>query len=98
MNWQMVLKKKYYDDYEGTWGWQDAFSKWGFGDNLDSEFETDAVQHFLEELGYEVGRVDTSIHNVYIGHVSKGEELIFDHSKTSYGKPPVEVQETDPEL
>jgi len=47
------------------WTWQDAFSKWGFGDG-DGWNGTHLVKDFIESLGYEVECDGWGIHNYLI--------------------------------
>jgi hypothetical protein len=84
MNWKDIIKtnggqlnKKHYTMQNPDW--MDAFSKFGFGDNLESSDKTDIVVAFIEsqtpntsvrnyheEVKYVVEIMQTSIHNDYI--------------------------------
>lgn len=81
-----ILGEKYH--------WSDAFNKFGFGDTLDSGNETNKVHEFLVNLGYEVSITLTSVHNDYINHVSKGDEVIYSKNKGSVEQ----IKENDSEL
>ena len=59
MSWKNILK------YDDNYTWDEAFSKFGFGDGRNKDL-TDVVVKFIEGLGYEVGITSTGPHNDYI--------------------------------
>ncbi len=60
-----------------TWEWEDAFSKFGFGDG-DSWNGTHEVQGEIESLGYKVECDSWGIHNYMIFDIKKdGKSILF---------------------
>jgi len=66
--------------YIQQWTWQEAFSKFGFGDG-DAWIGTYLVANFLSDEGYEVDYDRWGIHNTVISKLSKnGISLLPDRS------------------
>ena len=64
-----------------TWEWEDAFSKFGFGDG-DGWNGTHEVEGEIESLGYEVVTDTWGCHNYMIFDIKKdGKSILFPEDK-----------------
>ena len=69
------------------WIWEDAFDKFGFGDD-DGQVETDTVVEVLEAAGYSVEHEVWGLHNNVISSVKKnGVEQIPLNATVGYDDP-----------
>ena len=84
MSWKDILKNEMAENTEedDSYHWQDAFSKFGFGDGWDAEYSYE-VKKFLEGKGYEVGMGETGGHNDYIEIIHKDGKEVFKNDRKS---------------
>lgn len=68
------------------WHWEDAFSKFGFGDG-DGQVETGTVADALEAMGYHVTLFEWGLHNTVIDSIIKDgvERIPGEHSAYVFG-------------